>query len=155
MKLYEILFVARNELTENQVNEISESISGYIAKNGGEVKFSHYFGVRSLAYEIQKNKKGHYFIMHFTLDPRDINELDRMIRLNEDVIRFIIVNIEESNPDEVLAMLTVKDKDFESDDDSDDLIGSGSDDKDSPVKDHGYRVKASEVIVEGEEDAEE
>lgn len=152
MKLYEILFVARNELTENQVNEISESISGYVSKNGGEVKFSHYFGVRSLAYEIQKNKKGHYAVMHFTLDPSGINELDRIIRLNEDVIRFIIVNIEESNPDEVLAMLTVKDKDFESDDDS---MESDSDDKDIPVKDHGYRVKASEIIVESEEEAEE
>lgn len=154
MKLYEILFVARNELAENQVNEISEGISGYIAKNGGEVKFSHYFGIRSLAYEIQKNKKGHYVVMHFTLNPRDINELDRMIRLNEDVIRFIIVNIEESNPEDVLAMLTVKDKDFESDDDSDDAIDSVSEGKDAPVKDHGYRVKASDV-AENEEETEE
>lgn len=154
MKLYEILFVARNELVESQVNEISEGISGYITKNGGEVKFSHYFGIRSLAYEIQKNKKGHYVVMHFTLNPGDIKELDRMIRLNEDVIRFIIVNIEESNPDDVLAMLTVKDKDFESDDDSDDAIDSVTDEKETAVKDHGYRVKASD-IVEAEEETEE
>ncbi len=153
MKLYEMIFVAKNELAEEQVNSIATSFSDFVKGHGGEIKFEHYFGTRSLAYEIQKNKKGHYYLMHFLAEPSIIAELDRNIRLNESVIRHIIVNIEESNPDEVIAMLTIKDRDTDASDDDllDEEIGSVA----ASVADTGYRQKVSGEADESEEDVKE
>ena len=151
MKLYEMIFVAKNELAEDQVNAIATSFSEFLKSNGAEIKFEHYFGVRSLAYEIQKNKKGHYYLMHFEVDQDKIAELDHMVRLNEDVIRHIVVNIEESNPDEVLAMLTIKDRDYESSDDAmmDEIAET------VPSADAGYRQKATLAADEVEDEVKE
>ena len=82
-----------------------------------------------------------------------IAELDREIRLNEDVIRHIIVNIEESNPDEVIAMLTIKDRDTDALDD--DLLDEEIDAVAASVADTGYRQKISGEADESEDDVKE
>lgn len=146
MKLYELLFVVKNELSEEQVNDLASVLINYITGNNGEICFSHYFGIRNLAYEIQKNKKGHYFLIHFNFEPSKVQELDKIIRLNEDIIRHIIVNIEESLQDEVISMLTIKDKDYDPDMDDEAIQ-----DSEEALKDKGYRARVQDDAIDTDE----
>src|SRR5260221_13998440 len=98
MRFYENIFIARQELSPSQVQALSDNYSKLIKDEGGDVSKVEYCGLRHLAYPIRKNSMGHYVLMNLTAKPSVILELERKMRLNEDVIRFLTVNVDELDP---------------------------------------------------------
>lgn len=95
MRFYEHTFIARQDLSAQQVQSLADTYAGVVAEQGGEVAKTEYWGLRNLAYRIKKNRKGHY--LHFALKaPAEaIDELERQERLSEDVIRYLTVKVEQ------------------------------------------------------------
>ena len=118
MPLYECVLIARNDVTQQQVDGIADGICAMVdADNGivppaeGEtgptsVKKREYWGLRSLAYRIKKNRKGHYMLLGLDAKPASITEMERQLRLNEDVLRFMTIRvdaIDEAAPSAILS----------------------------------------------------
>jgi small subunit ribosomal protein S6 len=99
MPLYECVLIARNDVTQHQVEGIADAIAAQLdADNGvesGSVKKREYWGLRSLAYRIKKNRKGHYMLLGLDAKPASITEMERQLGLNEDVLRFMTIRIDE------------------------------------------------------------
>jgi small subunit ribosomal protein S6 len=94
MKNYELLFVLKPTLTEEETAKHIENIQNVITSNGGEISATDKIGVRDLAYEVQKNKRGNYTIIYFKSEGSAIKEIERNLRINEEVIRFLTVKYE-------------------------------------------------------------
>jgi len=94
MKHYETLFVLKPTLTEEEVAQNVESIQNVITANGGEIGAVDKIGTRDLAYEVQKHKRGNYTIVYYKAPGSAIKEIERNLRINENVIRFITVKYE-------------------------------------------------------------
>jgi len=94
MPLYECVFIARNDVTQQQVDTIADQITAVIAEQGGEVKKREYWGLRGLAYRIKKNRKGHYMLLGIDAKPAAILEAQRQLGLHEDVLRELTLRIE-------------------------------------------------------------
>jgi small subunit ribosomal protein S6 len=105
MPLYECVFIARNDVTQQQVEAIAEQVAGLIADGGGEVKKREYWGLRGLAYKIKKNRKGHYMLLGIDAPGTALPEVERQLGLNEDVLRSLMVRVEaiDEAPSAVLA----------------------------------------------------
>ncbi|MCZ6133922.1 30S ribosomal protein S6 [Campylobacter ureolyticus] len=101
MKHYEVLFILKPTLTEDEIKERVDFVKEIITKNGGEVASVIEMGARKLAYTIDKYERGVYFVIYFTAPTSLIEELVRNLRYNEDVIRFLTVKYE--NKKEVAA----------------------------------------------------
>src|SRR5664279_568746 len=95
MPLYETVLIARNDVTQQQVEQIADDIATELTTEGGEVKKREYWGLRGLAYRIKKNRKGHYMLLGLDAKPAFVTEMERKLGLNEDVLRFMTVRIEE------------------------------------------------------------
>ena len=93
MPLYECVFIARNDVTQQQVDTIADGIAGQLEADGGAVKKREYWGLRSLAYRIKKNRKAHYMLLGLDAQPAFVTEMERQLRLNEDVLRFMTVRV--------------------------------------------------------------
>jgi small subunit ribosomal protein S6 len=94
MPLYESVLIARNDVTQAQVELIADSIATIVEGEGGTVQKREYWGLRSLAYRIKKNRKGHYMLLGLDAKPAAINEMTRQLGLNEDVLRFMTIAVE-------------------------------------------------------------
>ena len=90
MRKYEMLFIVRTDLEESDVQAVVEKIRGVIA-NGGEVTNLNVLGKRRLAYEIKKFRDGIYVQVNFNATPEVVKELDRVTRITDEIIRYIIV----------------------------------------------------------------
>ncbi|MBQ8473992.1 MAG: 30S ribosomal protein S6 [Alphaproteobacteria bacterium] len=95
MAYYESVLVFRQDLTEPQVKEKAAKFSEIIKELGGDVKSTEFWGLKNLAYIIRKNRKAHYVMLNIELDGSQINELERRARIDEDVIRFLNVRVDE------------------------------------------------------------
>lgn len=95
MALYEHVFIARQDISAQQVEELTGTIGTWIDEKGGKVVKNEYWGLRTLAYEIKKNRKGHYTLMNIDAPHEAIDELERRIGLNEDIIRHMTLRVEE------------------------------------------------------------
>ena len=95
MPLYECVFIARNDVTQQQVEAIADTIGTDLEGDGGAVQKREYWGLRSLAYRVKKNRKGHYMLLGLDAKPAFITEMERRMRLNEDVLRFMTLRVEE------------------------------------------------------------
>ncbi len=95
MRKYEILYVLRPDLTDEAVLANREKFNSLITNNGGEIVKVDEMGKRRLAYEIQDFKEGVYTVVYFQGTNETVNELDRVIKITEDVIRYLIVKEEE------------------------------------------------------------
>jgi small subunit ribosomal protein S6 len=95
MPLYEHTFIARQDLSAQQAQSLSETFSQLIAEQGGSVGKVEYWGIRSLTYRINKNRKGHYLHMNIDATSAVIDELERTQRLNEDVLRYLTLKVEK------------------------------------------------------------
>ena len=106
MSLYELIFIARQEISPVRARELAKKVSEFVTNKGGKIKKEEYWGFKSLAYQIKKNKKGHYIF--FILDAKDtaIHELRSQIKLTQDIIRHLFIKIKEKdfdkNPSEIL-----------------------------------------------------
>jgi small subunit ribosomal protein S6 len=95
MALYEHVFLARQDLAQAQVDALSENATKIIQDNGGKVVKTETWGLRSLAYRIAKNRKAHYVMLDVDGPPAAIAELERQTNINEDVIRFVTIRVDE------------------------------------------------------------
>jgi small subunit ribosomal protein S6 len=95
MPLYECVFIARNDVTQQQVEAVADTIATQLEGEGGSVKKREYWGLRSLAYRIKKNRKAHYMLLGLDAKPASITEMERQLGLNEDVLRFMTLRVEE------------------------------------------------------------
>src|SRR5215204_3399995 len=95
MPLYEHVFLARQDLTTQQVDELTAQYRGVIEQLGGAVAKAEYWGVKSLSYRLRKNRKAHFTLMNVEAPPAAITEVERQERLNEDVLRYLTVRVDE------------------------------------------------------------
>ncbi len=98
MPLYESTFIARPDISSQQVDGLAEQFREILTDAGGAVAKTEYWGLRSLAYRIKKNRKGHYYFMNIDAPADAIAAMERTMRINEDVIRYLTVRVEEHDP---------------------------------------------------------
>ena len=107
MAIYECVYIARQELTAAQAEQLSKDLTKIVSSNSGEIKKQEYWGLRNLAYKIRKNRKGHYTMFHIEAPASAIEELERNMRLNEDILRYLTVKIDKL-PDGPSVMMTAR-----------------------------------------------
>ena len=95
MQKYESVLIARQDLGASQVNSIVSDLSETIKKEGGEVVRVDNWGLKTLAYRIKKNRKGHYVLMNIEAPASAIAEYERVMRFNEDIIRYMTLKVDE------------------------------------------------------------
>ena len=91
MRHYEFLFILKPTLKDEEIKAKIESMISTVTKNGGDVAKYDEIGIKSLAYEIQKHKRGYYTVLYFQVAPTSIKEIERIARLNEDLLRFLTI----------------------------------------------------------------
>ena len=94
MAFYESVFIARQDLSTQQVEALTEQMAGVVAGHGGKVAKTEQWGLRSLAYRIKKNRKGHYTQLTIDGPAASVQELERQLGLNEDVLRSLTLRID-------------------------------------------------------------
>jgi len=95
MTKYESVLIARQDLGTSQVNNIVSEMSNVISAQGGEVVRVDNWGLKNLAYRIKKNRKGHYVLLNISAPSQAIAEYERLLRVNEDIIRYMTVKVED------------------------------------------------------------
>ena len=95
MPLYEHVFLARQDLAQAQVDALAENATKIIADNGGKVVNTETWGLRGLAYRIAKNRKAHFVMLDIDAPAPAMAELERQTGINEDVIRFMTIRVED------------------------------------------------------------
>ncbi|HEY8276896.1 MAG TPA: 30S ribosomal protein S6 [Methyloceanibacter sp.] len=95
MPLYEHVFLARQDISAQQVEGLVDSFRSIIEASGGSLSKTEYWGVRSLTFRIKKNRKAHFELLNIDAPPAAITELERQMRLSTDVIRFLTVRVDE------------------------------------------------------------
>ena len=95
MPLYEHVYLARQDLSSQQVDELTAQFSGVIGQMGGKVTKTEYWGLKSLTYRMRKNRKAHMTLLNVDAPAATLNEIERQERLNEDVIRCLTIRVEE------------------------------------------------------------
>ena len=95
MPLYEHVFLARQDVSAQQVEELTAQFKGVIEQLGGKVTKLEQWGVKSLSYRLRKNRKAHFTFMNVDAPPAALNEVERQERLNEDVLRYLTIRVEE------------------------------------------------------------
>ena len=120
MALYESVVIGRQDLTPSQFETIIDGFISVINSFKGEIKKKENWGLRNLAYKINKNRKGHYILLNIDANPEAIFEYERLMRLNEDIIRFLTIKIKsiDDNPSPFMTNKYDKKKDEATVDDS-------------------------------------
>ena len=105
MPYYESVFIARPDISTVQVDALTESLTSIVGENGGTVTKNEYWGLKNLAYRIKKNRKGHYTLLNIDAPAGAISELERNMRINEDVLRYMTIRVDEldENPSIMLT----------------------------------------------------
>lgn len=110
MALYEHIFMARQDLSTQQVDSLIQQYKGVVEAEGGSVGRVENLGLKTLAYRIQKNRKAHYVMLNLDAPASAITELERQLRINEDILRFLTVRVEE-HEEGPSVFLSKKDRD--------------------------------------------
>ncbi|MPY74538.1 MAG: 30S ribosomal protein S6 [Alphaproteobacteria bacterium] len=95
MSLYESVFIVRQDVTAAQVDALADSFAKIVDDTGGTVQRREYWGLRSLSFRIKKNRKGHYVLFNLDAPPASIQEMERNMHINEDVLRYMTVRVEK------------------------------------------------------------
>lgn len=100
MPMYEHVFLARQDLAQGQVDGLAEALTKIVEEGQGKVTKTEYWGLRSLAYRIKKNRKAHYVLLNVEAPAPALHELERQVSLNEDIIRYQTIRVDalESGP---------------------------------------------------------
>src|ERR1700724_1372168 len=94
MALYEHIYLARQDISAQQVDALTARFTAVIESFGGKVEKVEYWGVKSLAYRINKNRKAHFSLLNIDAPPAALTEMERQMGINEDIIRFITVRVD-------------------------------------------------------------
>ena len=110
MPLYEHTFLARQDISGQQAEALVEQFKGVLEENGAKVGKIENWGLRTAAYRIQKNRKAHYLHLHVDGPPAALAEMERQMRIHEDILRYMTIRVEEHD-DEPSAMMKKNDHD--------------------------------------------
>jgi small subunit ribosomal protein S6 len=154
MSLYETVIIIRQETSTQQVEALADTFEDIVKQSGGSVKKRENWGLRSLAYKIKKNKKGHYILLNIEAPPTAIHEMERVMRLNEDILRYLTLRIDEidegpSIPAQNLARIERSTKGFSSKTE-DTKNSERKEDEEKKVETTLVETKKTEIKVEGE-----
>lgn len=116
MPYYETVFIARQELSDSQVKTLTEDFCKFLKDGGGKIRKTEFWGLRTLAYRINKNRKGHYVLIESDSPAAALHEMERNMRLSEDVLRYMSIK-EDKLSDGPSVMMNKNDRD--TDDNSD------------------------------------
>ena len=111
MPLYEHVFIARQDISGAQAEGLIEEFSGIVTENGGTVVGQEYWGLRPMAYKINKNRKGHYVFLRLDAPAAAIDELQRIQRLHEDVMRTQSFRVDEHEDGPSAVMVSKNSRD--------------------------------------------
>ena len=155
MPYYENVFIARQDITSAQVDALADAFSEVITGAGGQIHRREYWGLKSLQYRIKKNRKGHYVLMNIEAPSEAMQEMERLMRLNEDVLRHLTICTEEI-PEGPSVMMQGRDR-GERGDRGDRGDRGGRDGDDRPRRDSApaapvEAVKAAEAVDTPAED---
>jgi small subunit ribosomal protein S6 len=114
MPQYEHVYLARQDVSAQQVEELTGQFKGVIEQLGGKVAKVEYWGVKSLSFRIRKNRKAHFTLMNIDAPPAALAEIERQQRINEDVLRYLTIRVEELE-EGPSAMMRKADRDRERD----------------------------------------
>jgi len=95
MPLYECVLLARQEVSAPQVEALVDELSNVLAQGGGNVTKKEFWGLRNIAYRVKKNRKAHYVLLNIDAPSAAVKEMERQMSLNEDVLRYLTVRVEE------------------------------------------------------------
>ena len=152
MALYEHIFLARQDVSQQQVEELTAALTEILAQGGGSVTKNEYWGLKGLSYRIRKNRKAHFTLLNIDAPPAALAEMERQMRISEDVLRFMTVRVEELES-EPSAMMQKRDRDERKDRErgrrrDDDGFGGGFGGGDRPERgdraDRGDRPERAE-----------
>ncbi len=107
MAFYETVFIARQDISAKQAEELASKFSQVVTDNGGSVKKTESWGLRNLAYKINKNKKGHYTLFHIDAESSVILEMERLMRIDEDILRYLTVRMDEMPEEDTVMMKSI------------------------------------------------
>lgn len=113
MALYEHVYLARQDVTAQQVEAMTEQMKSVIAERGGTVSKVEYWGVKSLAYRVKKNRKAHFTLMNIDAPHAAVAEMERQMGINEDILRFMTLRVEalEEGPSAMMRKREDSDRD--------------------------------------------
>jgi small subunit ribosomal protein S6 len=95
MALYETVLIARPDISSQQVDQINEQFGELLKENGGEINKTEYWGLRNLAYKIKKNRKAHYVLFNIDAPAEAVQEMERVMRIHDDVLRYMSIRVDE------------------------------------------------------------
>ena len=95
MPLYEHVFVARQDISAQHVEDLTRQFAGVVQEGGGTVGKVEYWGLRNLAFPIKNNRKGHYILLNLNAPPAAVKEMERQIGLSDDILRKMTIRVEE------------------------------------------------------------
>ena len=110
MALYEHIFLARQDVSAQQVEELTNTLTELITQGGGKVTKNEYWGLKGLSYRIRKNRKAHYTLLNIDAAPQAVAEMERQMRINEDILRFMTIRVDELE-EGPSAMMQKRDRD--------------------------------------------
>ena len=110
MPLYEHIYLARQDVSPQQVEEMTNALTEVLVQGGGKVTKNEYWGLKSLSYRIKKNRKAHYSLLNIDAPAPAVAEMERQMRINEDILRFMTVRVDELE-EGPSAMLQKRDRD--------------------------------------------
>lgn len=154
MATYEHVFIARQDISGTQAEALAETFSGLVGENGGKVTKTEYWGLKNLSYRIKKNRKGHYLLMNLDAPSDAVLEMERQMRLHDDVLRYLTIRVDELDEEPSIMMKNKggRDRDDRGERggrDRDDRGGRDGDRKAAPkAEDGGDDAKASEKDAE-------
>ncbi len=120
MPLYEHVFIARQDISGTQVDQMVETFTGVVETGGGKVVGTESWGLRNLAYRIKKNRKGHYVMMNLDAPADVVTELERQQRIHDDVLRYLTLRVDEHEEEPSVMMQGRKERGSRRDDDDGD-----------------------------------
>jgi len=109
MPYYESVFIARQDISSSNVEELANQFQQLVEEQGGRITKTEQWGLKNLAYRIRKNRKGHYVLFNLDAPPEAVHELERTMRYNEDIIRYLTVRVDALD-DGPSVMMERKDK---------------------------------------------
>ena len=110
MALYEHIFLARQDVSPTQVEELTTALTEVLTSGGGKVTKNEYWGLKSLSYRIKKNRKAHYTLLNIDAPHAAIAEMERQMGINEDILRFMTIRVDELE-EGPSAMMQKRDRD--------------------------------------------
>lgn len=148
MAFYETVFVARQDLSAAQVEALAANLTELITQGKGDVTKTEFCGLRTLSYSIKKNRKGHYVLFNIDAPSPAVKEMERQMRLNEDILRFLTLKIDklDAEPSPLMQSKQSRDRRYE---------GFGDNDRydrldDEVVTDVGIEGEEEDDIIEDE-----